>query len=51
MMISADSDKKVLLSSTIYQATNQGNLQLVKDLIESGTNPLDKDVNDDTLLH
>lgn len=37
--------------SPLYIATQQDNLQLVKQLIENGANPYDKDANGDTLLH
>ena len=52
MLTSARSERSILqYISPLYFATRQDNLQLVKQLIENGANPLDKDANDDTLLH
>lgn len=52
MLTSASTERtKLLYFSPLYKATQQDNLQMVKQLIEKGENPLDKDRNDDTLLH
>lgn len=52
MMASAELNREKLTHlSPLYIATLNGNLQEVKRLIEEGLNPLDKDINDDTLLH
>ena len=52
MLTSAKSEQSELqFFSPLCIATLQDNLQLVKQLIENGANPLDKDANGDTLLH
>ena len=52
MLISAKSERSELqFHSPLYIASQQDNLQLVKQLIDNGANPLDKDANGDTLLH
>ena len=52
MLTSAKSKRSELQHYTpLYIATQQDNLQLVKQLIENGANPLDKDANNDILLH
>lgn len=52
MMLSAESGRKTLqFLSPLHKATIIGDLQLVTMLVEEGANPLDRDINNDTLLH
>ncbi len=52
MMDSADTERKELKSiSLLHEMVMKGNLGKVKKLIKEGANPLDRDINGDTLLH
>ena len=50
-MISLAEKKKHLPITPLYLATVLGHLDLVRKLVEDGSNPLDTDDNGDTLLH
>ena len=51
MIIDAETKRKTLpFLSPLYEAISKGNLKRVKECIEKGNNPLEKDVNDETSL-
>ena len=50
-MISSAKQRKELPLTDLHIATILGNLDTVKKLVENGSNPLDTDINGDTLLH
>ena len=51
MMLSARKHKQLEPLIPLYIATREGDLEEVKRMVKQGANPLDKDINDDTLMH
>lgn len=51
MMISASEQGELIFHSPLFIATMLDNLELVKELVEKGENPLDRDENNRTLMH